>query len=114
MDVVQILKKLGFDEKDIRLYLILLSLGPSPVRKVAQATGINRGTAYDILKQLVKQGLVVYYHKEKNQSHCTILRNLGKKWIKILFAVWSKGTSYDETLHIQNLKAKNVPWAMAL
>ncbi len=67
MDVVQILKKLGFDEKDIRLYLILLSLGPSPVRKVAQATGINRGTAYDILKQLVKQGLVVYYHKEKKQ-----------------------------------------------
>ena len=30
------------------------------------------------------------------------------------FAVWSKGTSYDEALHIQNLKAKNVPWAMAL
>jgi transposase len=54
------------------------------------------------------------YHKDKNQSHCTILRNLGKKWIKILFAVWSKGTSYDEALHIQNLKAKNVPWAMAL
>ena len=54
------------------------------------------------------------YHKDKNQSHCTILRNLGKKWIKILFAVWSKGTSYDEALHIQNLKAKYVPWAMAL
>ena len=54
------------------------------------------------------------YHKERNQSHCTILRNLGKKWIKILFAVWSNGTSYDETLHIQNLKARNVPWAMAL
>jgi len=54
------------------------------------------------------------YHKERNQSHCTILRNLGKKWIKILFAVWSQGTSYDETLHIQNLKARNVPWAMTL
>ena len=54
------------------------------------------------------------YHKERNQSHCTILRNLGKKWIKILFAVWSKGTTYDETVHIQNLKAKNVPCAMAL
>ena len=54
------------------------------------------------------------YHKDKNQSHCTILRNLGKKWIKILFTVWSNGTSYDEALHIQNLKAKNVPWAMAL
>src|SRR3989339_1421532 len=67
MDVVQILKKLGFDEKDTRIYLILLSLGPSPVRKIAQATGINRGTTYDILKHLMKSGLVVYYHKEKKQ-----------------------------------------------
>lgn len=54
------------------------------------------------------------YHKARNQSHFTILRNLGKKWIKILFAVWSKGTTYDEALHIQNLKARNIPWAMAL
>jgi hypothetical protein len=54
------------------------------------------------------------YHKERDQSHGTILRNLGKKWTKILFAVWSQGTSYDETLHIKNLKAKNIPWAMAL
>ena len=67
MDVVQILKKLGFDEKEIRVYLILLSLGAAPVRKIAQATGINRGTTYDILKQLMKQGLVVYHHKEKHQ-----------------------------------------------
>lgn len=67
MDVVQILKKLGFDEKEIRVYLMLLSLGPSPVRKLAQAAGINRGTSYDILKNLMKNGLVAYYHKEKKQ-----------------------------------------------
>lgn len=54
------------------------------------------------------------YHKERNQNHNTILRNLGKKWTKILFAIWSNGTSYNETLHIQNLKIKNIPWAMAL
>jgi len=67
MDVVQILKKLGFDEKDIRVYLILLSLGPSPVRKIADSCGINRGTTYDIVKHLMKSGLVAYYHKEKKQ-----------------------------------------------
>lgn len=54
------------------------------------------------------------YHKQRNQNHSTILRNLGKKWIKILFALWSQGTTYDEMVHIQNLKAKKVPWAMAL
>jgi transposase len=54
------------------------------------------------------------YHKQRNQCQSTILRNLGKKWIKILFALWSEGTTYDEALHVQNLKTKNVPWAMAL
>ena len=82
MDVVQILKKLGFDDKEIRLYLVLLSLGPSPVRKIAQATGINRGTAYDIIKQLIKQGLVVYYHKEKKQYF--VLRIAPERFLKIM------------------------------
>lgn len=54
------------------------------------------------------------FHKQKNQNHSTILRNLAKKWIKILFALWSQGTTYDEMVHIHNLKIKNVPWAMAL
>lgn len=54
------------------------------------------------------------YHTQRNQHHSTLLRNLGKKWIKILFALWAQGTTYDETVHIQNLKARNVPWAMAL
>lgn len=67
MDIVQILTKLGFDEKEIRVYLIMLSLGPCPVRKIAQAAGINRGTTYDILKNLMKQGLVIFHHKEKHQ-----------------------------------------------
>lgn len=67
MDIVQILKKLDFGEKEIRLYLILLSLGPSPVRKIAQTSGINRGTAYDILKNLMGRGLAGYFHKAKKQ-----------------------------------------------
>ncbi|MFO0795088.1 MAG: IS110 family transposase [Candidatus Brocadiaceae bacterium] len=55
-----------------------------------------------------------YHHKQRKQSDNTILRNLAKKWIKILFALWSQEITYNETVHIQNLKAKNVTWAMAL
>jgi len=33
---------------------------------------------------------------------------------RLLFAVWLKSIAYDEALHIQNLKARNIPWAMAL
>lgn len=67
MKYIQILKKLGFDEKEIKIYITLLSLGPSSVRMVAEEAGINRGTTYDILKKLIEHGLAAYYNKEKKQ-----------------------------------------------
>ena len=54
------------------------------------------------------------FYKAINMPHSTILRNLAKKWTKILFVLWSQGLSYDENLHIQNLKKRKVPWAMSL
>jgi transposase len=54
------------------------------------------------------------FYKALNMPHATILRNLGRKWARILFAVWSQGTAYDETLYIQSLKNHRVPWAMNL
>ncbi len=63
----QTLKKLGLSDKEIKVYLSCLKLGPSPVRKVAIEAGINRGTTYDILKDLIELGLVSYYHQAKKQ-----------------------------------------------
>lgn len=67
MEVILILKQLGFSEKEIRVYLALLKNGPSSVRTLAQASGINRGTTYDILKSLKESSLVSYYHKDTKQ-----------------------------------------------
>ncbi len=67
MDITLFLKGFGFSEKEVDVYLALLNGGPQPVRKVAQAAGVNRGTTYDILKNLITQGLVSYVHKEKHQ-----------------------------------------------
>lgn len=61
------LKKLGLSDKEIAIYLSCLKLGPSSVRRIAETSEINRGTAYDILKSLISLGLVSYYHKDKNQ-----------------------------------------------
>lgn len=61
------LKNLGFSEKEITIYLALLSLGPSPIRKIGEKTDINRGTVHEALRKLQKEGLVAYYHKEKHQ-----------------------------------------------
>ena len=61
------LQKFGLREKEINVYLALLNLGPSPVRKIAQRANINRGTNYDILRKLVKMGLVSYYEKRSHK-----------------------------------------------
>ena len=66
-EIKHTLINLGFSEKEITTYLTLLSQGPSSVRKLAEAANLNRGSAYEALKSLQKEGLVSYYHKEKNQ-----------------------------------------------
>ena len=65
--IEKILEKLGLSDKEIKVYLTCLSLGPSPVRKIAEQAQINRGTTYDILRSLKELGLVSYYHQDKNQ-----------------------------------------------
>ncbi len=67
MEITPVLKKLGLNDKEIRVYLACLALGPSPVRTIAQKADVNRGTSYDILKHLIELGLVAYYHRDKHQ-----------------------------------------------
>jgi|SRR3989338_3792212 len=61
------LEQLGLNVKEVSIYTTSLRLGPSSVRKIAAEAGINRGTTYDILKSLARQGLVSYYHQHKHQ-----------------------------------------------
>lgn len=42
------------------------------------------------------------------------LRALSNKWVKIMYAVLTSRTPYDEQRHVASLKARRVPWAMAL
>lgn len=67
MSVQTTLKQLGLSDKEIRVYLALLHDGPSSVRTLATAAEVNRGTTYDILKTLIKRGLVSYYHQDTHQ-----------------------------------------------
>lgn len=64
---VNLLKKLGFTDKTAEIYLTLLRLGPSSVRKLAEKCELNRGTTYDALKWLKDKGVVNYYNKESKQ-----------------------------------------------
>jgi len=73
-----------------------------------------RDWAFASLEKSVWARAYYDFYKAMNMPHSTILRNLGKKWARILFAVWSQGTTYDEALYVQSLKNRNVAWAMAL
>ncbi len=65
--VEPILKKFGFNEKEIQVYLSLLKLGSAPVRKIAENANINRTTTHDILGKLSNEGLVSFVDKEKHR-----------------------------------------------
>jgi len=65
MEIPQIFRQLGFSDKEIRVYLALLSSGTSSVRKIAKDTDLNRGSVYEALKSLRETGLVAVYQKHK-------------------------------------------------
>jgi sugar-specific transcriptional regulator TrmB len=67
MEIDQLLKQFGLSDKEIKVYLALLESGSASVRKLADKTNVNRGTVYDVLKDLKELGLAAYYHKSTKQ-----------------------------------------------
>lgn len=55
-----LLRRLGLNQNEARIYLSLLKSGPTSIRQLAAATKINRGTAYESIKNLVNIGLVSF------------------------------------------------------
>lgn len=62
------IKKLGLSDKEAKVYLAALELGQAPVAEIAAHSGIVRVTAYVILEELRKKGLVSTFSKEGNSD----------------------------------------------
>ncbi len=61
MQIVELAAKLqsvGFTDKQAKVYVAALFLGPSAVQKISEQAEINRATAYVILDELAQMGLV--------------------------------------------------------
>lgn len=56
--VQKLLLELDFSETEAETYWALLNLETVSIRKVAEFSGINRGTTYEAIKKLVSAGLV--------------------------------------------------------
>jgi len=65
--LVQQLSNAGLHEKEARVYIALLQLGRGSAYAVADRSGLKKPTAYVILGELIKKGLVMRIPREKKQ-----------------------------------------------
>jgi len=59
------LQNLGLSEKESRVYLASLELGPSPVQAIAKKALVNRATTYVMIESLIQRGLISSVKKGK-------------------------------------------------
>ncbi len=54
------LAKIGLDDNEIKIYLILLNEGTLLAGNIAEKTQIHRRTVYDAINKLLKKGIITY------------------------------------------------------
>src|SRR5688572_1268150 len=53
-----LLAQLGFNEKEIRIYLIVFQERKMPAARIAELSGINRTSVYHVAESLLEKGLL--------------------------------------------------------
>lgn len=61
------LKEIGLSEKEARVYLSALQMGPAAVQQIAKHAGVNRPTTYVMIESLTKRGLMSSFEKGKKR-----------------------------------------------
>lgn len=65
---LEILRKIGLSEGEIKVYQAVLDLGMAPIHSIHEKTGIERRNIYDILNKLIEKGLVSYTDENKKRT----------------------------------------------
>lgn len=104
---VEILKEIGLTEHESAVYFTMVSLGPSPILKIARASEVKRTTIYYVMDSLKEKGLArvdlkgfkSLYTAESPEKLENILesrKNKFKQHLNDFLAIYNKGG--DETL----------------
>ncbi|MDD4995369.1 MAG: helix-turn-helix domain-containing protein [Patescibacteria group bacterium] len=67
MKLEKTLNKLGLSDKEARVYLAALELGPEAVQEIAKKSGVNRATTYVMIESLIRRGLMSSYEQGKKR-----------------------------------------------
>lgn len=62
-----ILRSIGFDDKEVEIYLALLKAGKATVSELIKYTQIERRTIYDVLERLVQKGRASYFEENNRR-----------------------------------------------
>lgn len=99
---IEILREIGLSEHESAVYFTMVSLGPSPVLKIARASGVKRTTIYSVIDSLKEKGLVrvelkgfkslfVAESPEKLESILEQRKNRLKTHLKDFMEIYNKG-----------------------
>lgn len=61
------LEKIGLSDKESKVYLASVELGPSPVQVIARKAGVNRATTYVMIESLTERGLMSSHQRDKKR-----------------------------------------------
>ena len=67
MSEEEVLKELGFSERETKVYLAMLELGETTVGPIASKTRIQHSKVYQTLEKLIDRGLVSFVIKSKTK-----------------------------------------------
>ncbi len=104
----QQLQRIGLSEKEAKVYLASLELGPSPVQKIAAKAHVNRATTYVILEGLMKKGVITIFDQGKKRYFVAEGPNSLKNIISQQQKELDEKEQLLETLHSQLQSVYNV------
>ncbi|MFH1053432.1 MAG: helix-turn-helix domain-containing protein [Candidatus Woesearchaeota archaeon] len=64
---MEIFKKIGLTDGEIKVYLALLKIGSSTTGPIVDKSGVSRSKVYNLLERLMRKGLVSYVIKSKTK-----------------------------------------------
>ncbi|MBT5021518.1 hypothetical protein HOK51_07190 [Candidatus Woesearchaeota archaeon] len=71
--IIVVLKELGFEQREIKIYLTIIKLQNQTALQISKQTEIDRTTTYDLLEKMTQKGIVAF-KLINNAKHFTVLK----------------------------------------
>ncbi|HOX40686.1 MAG TPA: helix-turn-helix domain-containing protein [bacterium] len=69
MELEELLIRFELNEKQIKIYLILLQMGSGTIQEIMKQTKLKRTTIYSVLDSLISRGLVTFSRKTGHRTY---------------------------------------------